>query len=268
MRKTISSFIRIGTGIAGAVLLSLLLLYMIQENLIFYPDRIQDDYRFEFPWKFDEKNFETAPGVRINALHFRTEGKSKGVIFYLHGNAGSLKSWGWVAEDFVPRGWDLLIIDYRTYGKSKGRLSETALYQDAQFIYQELLREDQEEHIIVFGRSLGTGIATKIAADNNPKQLILETPFYNFADLIQSIYPALPMWMLSYHFPNDQHLKSVKCPVVMLHGTQDEIVYYKSSEKLLKHISSKAELVPVTGGSHNDLRNFPEYQAALDRILK
>jgi len=151
------------------------MLYFIQEKMIFLPTKLPQDYRYSFRHDFEEINLKTDDGFVLNSIHFK-QLKPKGLILYFHGNAGDLSRWGNITSFFADKNYDVLVMDYRTYGKSTGKLSEDALHNDAQLFYEYALERYDESDIILYGRSLGTGIATKLAANNNPDRLILETP--------------------------------------------------------------------------------------------
>ncbi len=254
-----------------SILLLILLLFMgiyfFQEKVIFYPEKLSDDYPFSFPQNFGEINYEVENGVRINALHFKVK-NPKGVVFYSHGNAGSLRTWGFIYEIFTNHQYDLLIYDYRGYGKSNGKLTERNLYKDAQYIYNALVNKYDENKIIVYGRSIGTGIATYIAANNNPAQLILESPYYNLPDLAGRYVPFIPRRLIKYKFRNDQLIQKVSCPILIFHGTEDEIIYFGSSLKLQKYFKPSDRLTAIEGGHHNDLEAFELYHHELTRVLE
>jgi len=233
---------------------------------MFYPEKLPANFHYNFSLPFAELNYEPGNDVLINALLFKAD-HSKGVVFYSHGNAGNLQGWGSVAGEFTSLGFDALIYDYRTFGKSKGKLNEQGLYNDAEYIYNELKKEYSEDQIIVYGRSIGTGIAAHVASRNNPRMLILETPFFSGKDLASHYYPWLPTLLLKYNFRTDLFLPSVKCPVYLFHGTDDEIVYYESSIKLSKLFKKDDKLFTIEGGHHNDLSNFAEYKEKLKEIL-
>ena len=168
------------------------LLYFFQEKLIFFPGRIPNDYQYNFNIPHEEIFYQTEENTRINVLKFIAQ-EPKGIVLFFHGNAGTLREWGFVAQDFVSRNFDLLILDYRTYGKSEGELNEAGLHHDASFIFKELLKTYKEDQIVVYGRSLGSGIAVQLAATNNPGALILETPFFNLADVAKRVAPIYPV---------------------------------------------------------------------------
>jgi len=251
--------ILIGLGIA---------VYIFQEHLIFHPEKLSQKYNFLFDTPFEEKVFETLDGNTISALIFSSE-KSKGIVFYHHGNAGNLESWGQRAIDFTSRGYDVLMYDYRGYGKSTGNIkNEKMLYADATIIYKELLYDYKERNIIVYGTSLGSGIASYIAYNNHPQKLILETPYYNFYDVAKFHYPYLPnSLLLHYQFKNNKFLAKIKGDVYLFHGTEDETVPYISSERLAK-LSENIMLFTIKNGSHNNLNTFHDYHQKIDGILK
>lgn len=266
--KTLKKILLIGI-ISYAMIVNLL--YLFQEKLLFLPTPLDQNYSYEFEHDFEELFFKTEEEAIINAIHFKVENlkQRKGVILYFHGNAGNLGRWGTIAEDFVGLDYDVLIMDYRTYGKSKGKLSEKAFYTDAQYCYDYLLKQYNENEIVLYGRSLGTGIASFLAANNKPKQLILETPYYNIADVAQSRFPIFPVkYLLKYNFPNNEHLMKVDCPVIIFHGTEDRTVSYSSGKKLLDLNMKNIDFITIKDGRHNNLAEFEEYQSGINSILK
>ncbi|MFK7832804.1 MAG: alpha/beta hydrolase [Winogradskyella sp.] len=243
-------------------------LYFFQEKLLFLPSTLEQNYQYEFNHNFEELFLETEENTTINTLHFKVE-NPKGVILYFHGNAGDLSRWGTIAESFLDMKYDVLIMDYRTYGKSTGKLSEEGFYRDAQFCYDFLLNHYSENQITLYGRSLGTGIAAYVASKNNPKQLILETPYYSILDVAKGRFPILPVkQLLKYHFPTYQFLPKSNCPITIIHGTEDRIVPYESAEKLLELKLENLEFVTVEGGGHNDLILFEDYRNIIYACLK
>lgn len=243
-------------------------LYLIQEKLIFLPTVLEQDYIFEFKHSFEEVFLKTGGDAVINAIHFKTE-SPKGVILYFHGNAGDLSRWGNIAEYFVEQQYDVFIMDYRTYGKSTGPLSENALYDDAQFCYKYLKERYQESDISLYGRSLGTGMATYLASKNKPKQLILETPYYSIVDVAASRFPMFPVKkLMTYTFPSYKFIQKVSCPILIIHGTQDMVVPIESGLKLFELApNGNSVFVTVEGANHNNLIDFQAYHFAIKKQL-
>lgn len=243
-------------------------LYFLQDNMLFMPQSLPQDYSYSFPTNFEELNLRTEDGANLNALHFKME-DPKGVILYFHGNAGELSRWGMVVQEFVAMQYDVLVMDFRTYGKSTGKLSEKALYSDAQLFYDLLLKSYSEDEIIVYGRSLGTTFATYVAAENHPKQLILEAPFYSLDEVASERFPIFPVSLfLKYHFPTYHYLEEVSSPILIFHGTDDYVINYKNSEKLSKlNTKGKLKFITITNGTHNNLVDTEIYRKTLDSIL-
>ncbi len=243
-------------------------LYFLQEKVLFRPTVLDREYVYEFSHNFDELFFKTEAEAEINAIHFKSI-NPKGVILYFHGNAGDLSRWGEITEYFVNRNYDVLVMDYRTYGKSSGKLSEKALFHDAQYCYDFLKALYAEEEITVYGRSLGTGFATYIGANNQPYQVILETPYYNIVDVAKHRFPFLPInYLLHYPIKSNEFISQINCPVSMIHGTEDSVVPYASGKKLFEEKrSNQINFTTVQGGEHNNLIDFDVYHTFIDRVL-
>ena len=243
-------------------------LYFLQEKLIFIPTTLPQDYTYNFSYPFEELFLKAEDGAVINAIHFKTE-QPKGVILYFHGNAGDLSRWGIITEFFVEKKYDVFVMDYRTYGKSRGKLSEQALYNDAQMCYDYLLKHYQESEITIYGRSIGTGMATYLASNNNPKQLILESPFYSLTDVARDRFLLFPIKkLLKYDFPSYRYVENISCPIIIFHGSDDSVIPYASGEKLFNSIIQKKKtFFTIENGGHNNLIEFDSYRNKIHEIL-
>lgn len=243
-------------------------LYSFQEKLIFFPQKLDKNYEFEFGQKFEEQNIKTTDGKLINGLLFKAD-SSKGLIYYLHGNAGSLSSWGEVAKTYTDLNYDIFIFDYRGYGKSEGKITgQNQLFQDNQTVYDELKKKYNEDKIIVLGYSIGTGLASKLASTNNPRLLILQSPYYNLTDMMRHTYSFIPTFLLKYKLETNKYLKNCRMPVVIFHGNQDEVIYYGSSLKLKEEFKPQDKLITLNGQGHNGMTNNPVYKIELKKILE
>ncbi len=252
-------------GLLGILLFGLL--YFFQEKLMFFPQKLEKSYQYDFgSQSFEELMIKTADNKLINALLFEAD-SSKGVILYLHGNAGSLKSWGTVAQLYTYMNYDVFILDYRGFGKSEGKITgEKQLYEDNQIAYNKLKERYKEEDIIVLGYSIGTALVAKLAAENNPKLMILQAPFYSFAEMLSKQF-YFPTFLLKYKLHTNEYLKECKCPVVIFHGDKDEIVDYRWSVKLKEEFKDKIELITLHGECHNEITNNNVYQSEMQGIL-
>jgi len=249
-------------GIIGVVI------YYFQEKFIFLPTVLPDDFKFQFDQPFEELLLKTHDGGKINVLYFHAEAP-KGLIVYFHGNAGSLERWGNIVAPFVGLGYDLVISDYRGYGKSRGKRSQKNLLDDAVKVYSFAQTKAEENDIILFGRSLGTGFASYLAGKYDVSKVILETPFYSLESEANRRFMIYPVsWLLRYQLKNHQYLKTNQAPVFIFHGTADKVVSYTSGTRLYESISSNGgEFVTIEGGFHNNLSEYPDYWEAMKRIL-
>ena len=254
--------------IAGGIIFLTILVYFLQEKFIFKPEKLKADFKFKYDIPFREYFFDVEPGVRINGLHFYRE-KPKGLILYFHGNSRSIKGWAKYARDFYRYDYDVLLVDYRGFGKSTGSKNEKKMLADMQFVYNALLKEYSENYIIVYGRSIGSGFAAKIASDNKPRYLILDAPYYNFRKVVERFLPILPVrYVLRYHLRIDKWIRLVNCHTYIIHGTKDWLIPIKHSIALQKINPRKITLIRIHGGGHNNLTTFPEYHNFIRDILK
>ena len=252
--------------LAIAYSLICLLMYVFQEKLIFHPEQLPKDFAFQFHAEFEEIYLEMQDGVHLHALHFKAQ-NPKGIVFYVHGNAGSLQDWGGLSDLYVRLGYDLLMFDYRGFGKSEGKISsQQQFFEDVQQVYDYTKQLYTEDKIIVEGFSIGTATASKIAGDNQPQQLILKAPYYSLEHLVKSRHPYLPMSLLKYPFKTVNWLENVHIPITVFHGTADELIPFSNAE-LLHQALPKIDFVPVEGCLHNDLPFTSAYQEKMAVLL-
>lgn len=265
MKKTIKIIIGV---ILGIHIILFGLLFFFQEKLFFHPQKLEKDYVFKFNQNFEEINIKSENGITLNGILFKSD-STKGLIFYLHGNAGSLSSWGGIAKTYTDLNYDIFIIDYRGFGKSEGRItSQNQLFADNQIAYDKIKERYNESNIIIIGYSIGTGMASKLASTNNPKLLILEAPYYSFKDLISYSYPIFPKFLLKYKLVTNEYLETCKAPVTIFHGNQDEVIYYESSVKLKKEFKEGDRLITLDKQGHNGITFNENYITEMENILK
>ena len=244
-------------------------LYYLQDYVLFKPEKLPKDFQFDYEnQETKEYNLETRDGAVINGLRFFPKGESKGVVLYLKGNSKSIKGWGKFAVDFTRHGYNVLMVDYRGFGKSTGKRSQKAIKRDLQLVYNRLKDITAEDRIILYGRSLGSGFATKLASMNNPKMLVLDAPYYSLTKVTARYAPFMPLsLLLKYPLPTYKWLKYVQCPIHIIHGTHDNLIPYKSSIKLSQINPKLTKLHTVIQGGHKNLNNFESYHKMLDDIL-
>ena len=240
-----------------------------QERMVFHAEPIAQDFEYKFDYPFEEVFIPVDDEVKINGLLFKSD-NSKGLVFYLHGNSGTLKTWGTVADLYLKNNYDFFIMDYRQFGKSTGIINkEKDMYNDIQVVYDSIQNQYnyQEKDIIIIGYSIGTGFSAKLASDNNPKKLVLKAPYYSIPNLINQSFKLVPHFIIKYKLPTFKFIKKVKAPVTVFHGDADKTIPIKSSFKLQKHFKSVDSLIVLPGNGHGGLHSNKIYQAGIDNIL-
>ncbi len=240
--------------------------FIFQERFIFVPWRKKrGNTPILLGSEFTEIYLDGAYEGRIHAIHIKVK-NPRGIILYFHGNTGSIQRWGAIAEELTSFGFDILLPDYRGYGKSRGLRTQETLYSDALLCYKWVQNLYPDSKICIYGRSLGTAMASWISTHNTPAAVVLETPFNNFIEVAKYHSKIIPVKLfLRYTFRNDLHLIRARSPILIAHGTKDNVVPHKSALRLFMSLKNKgnAEMVTVPGGNHSNLNGFPVFRDKL-----
>lgn len=247
------------------VIVGFSLLYAKQEQFIFHPEPLANDYQFSFKKPYSEKIFTTDDGQQLHGVLFKAA-MTKGLIFFLHGNTGNVAYYQSVGEYFVDCGYDIFMLDYRGYGKSTGELTnESEMFKDVQLAFDKVT--SGYEKTVVVGYSIGTGPATWIAANNKVDGLILQAPYYSLIDMKDQMFSFVPDAFLKYKFETNKHLQKVKAPVLICHGTDDKVINYSASERLSKHLKEGDVFVKMDGKGHGNITGQPEFKEAFNEFV-
>jgi uncharacterized protein len=270
MIKTIKFvFITLSCFFAILYLLIVSYVYFNQEEMIFQYTKLPKAYKFDYKQKFEEITIASFDNVNLNGLLFKSKEASKGLIFYLHGNAGALNTWGNIVENYTNLGYDIFILDYRGFGKSEGEIeSESQFNKDISVAYKSLCGKYNENKITVIGYSIGTGPATFLASNNSPKRLILQAPYYSFIELSNSRVPFIPDFLKKYKFETNIFITKVKVPIFIFHGNKDQIINYNNSQRLSKLLKKEDHFYILNGQDHIGINENQEYLEELKNILK
>jgi uncharacterized protein len=247
-----------------------LFLYFFQNFIFFRPVKLSMDHRYNFTVPYREINLAINNDKNIAIVQFTVPAAvCKGVVLYFHGNKRNIERYAPYAGYFTKNNYEAWMIDYPGYGKSTGKRSESILYGDALELYKMARGRFAEDSIIIYGKSMGTGIAAQLASIRNCRRLILETPYYDFPSVINQYLPIYPLsLMLHYQFPTHDYLQKVVAPITIFHGTSDRIITHSNASKLIPLLTKKDEFVSIKGGSHNDLYEFADTGKKLDSLLK
>jgi len=244
-------------------------LYHLQDKFIFHPVPLGRDFKFKFDIPFREINIAMNETDTLNMIQFfPPDSIPKGAVIYFHGNRGNITRYEDEARLFLKHGYEVWMPDYATFGKTTGALTEENMYRQAKEVYKLVHSKFDTGKIIVYGRSLGTGVASYIAAKEKCSRLILETPYYSMPDLMSSYAPIYPTGRMShFKFPVGEYLEDVKEPVLIFHGTADGTIAYRCAAKLKNVLKPGDEFVTIENGAHNNLNEFPLFHQKLDSVL-
>ena len=244
-------------------------LYHLQKKLLFHPVPLDRNFKFKFDIPFREINIAMNETDTLNLIQFfPPDSLPKGVVIYFHGNKGNVTRYENEARIFLKHGYEVWMPDYPSFGKTTGALTEENIYKQAKEVYKLAHSRFAVDSIIIYGRSLGTGVASYIAAKEDCRRLILETPYYSMPDLASDYAPIYPTGhMAHFKFPVGEYLENVEEPVTIFHGTADKTTPYRCAAKLKKVLKSTDEFITIENGAHNNLNDFPLFHQKLDSIL-
>lgn len=242
--------------------------YFNQVGMIFQSASLPKNYQFDYQQQYEELNIKSFDDVNLNGLLFKAE-KSKGLVFYLHGNAGTLETWGRIAKIYTDLDYDIFILDYRSFGKSEGEIkNEEQLNKDIAIVYKKLAQRYPENKIIIAGYSIGSGLAAVLASANKPRALILQSPYYSFSELSSSRVPFFPNFMKKFRLETFEYLIKIKAPVYIFHGMEDQLIPYSNSVRLHKLLKSNGHFYPLKNQEHIGMNENQDFQNHLKIILK
>jgi uncharacterized protein len=245
-----------------------IVLYSLQDVLLFHPEKLPADYKYQFDIPFNQIDLAVTSEKNLSIVQFTVpDSVRRGIVLFFHGNRANINRYARYAPFFTRNGYEVWMMDYPGFGKSTGKRSERILYDDALILYKMAISRVSAEHIIIYGKSLGTGIAAQLASVRDCRNLVLETPYYSIDALARHyffIYPVIPM--TKYEIPTYKNFDYIKAPITIFHGTSDEVIPYKQS-RWLQERKAGTELVSFEKGRHNNLTEFPLYRHKIDSLL-
>lgn len=259
-------------AVLGSGYLALLILtWLLQGCMIHFPSRALEATPADAGLGFEELTLTTADGERLHAW-FLPAHEARGVLLFFHGNAGNISHRLESLRIFHDLGLEVLIVDYRGYGRSSGRPSEAGLYRDAEAAYDYLTEEQgiSSDRLLVFGRSLGAAVAAQLASRRPVAGVILESGFTSVPDLGAELYPFLPVRLLSrYRYDTREALSEVTAPVLVVHSRDDDIIPFSHGRALFEAAGEPRQFLELEG-DHNTgfLRSRGRYVQGLEAFLQ
>jgi fermentation-respiration switch protein FrsA (DUF1100 family) len=238
------------------------MLRRFEASVTFHPERAPWGGSWRAPRGGEEVWFATAGGARLHGWFVRAdEQPARATVVYFHGNGGNVSYLGWVGEALAARGFDVLLFDYRGYGRSEGSVSdERGIYEDAAAAYDFAVggRGARPERLVLYGQSLGTTAAAELAAARPCGALVLESGLSSAADMARVILPWLPRAVARLtrnKFDTRAKLPRARCPVLVAHGDRDEVIPVEQGLALHAAAPEPKRLHLVRGAGHNNLTN-------------
>lgn len=246
-----------------------IILYYLQDYILFHPVQINRKQAYGFNAPHKEINIPYTLTSSINIVQFLVPDSSvKGVVLYFHGNKKNIAWYSKYSPYFTRNNYEVWMIDYPGFGKSTGIFSEQQLYDWALTLYKLARAKYSPDSIIIYGKSMGTGIAAQLASIRDCRRLILETPYYNMPSIVDNYLPIYPInKMIHYKLPTWKYLQNVTAPVTIFHGTSDWIISYRNAKRLKPFLKPADAFITVENGSHNDMFEFPLVTKTLDSLL-
>lgn len=245
-------------------------MFYLQDYILFKPESFEKDHQFHFNMPFREVNIPFNEKDTMNMVQFfPADSIRKGVVLYFHGNRQNIERYAKFVSAFTKNGYEVWMEDYPGYGKSTGSRTEQKILYQALQVYQMALAKYGKDSIILYGKSLGSGIASYVASQTFCKRLILETPYYSIPDVFAAyafIYPT--QRMITYKIPTYEYLQDVNYPITIFHGTNDWVIPYRCASKLKTVLKPTDEFITLENGTHHNLASFELYKKKIDSLLK
>ena len=266
-RKKIFGWIKIGLLIYASVGIAM---FYLQDKILFHPQKLNSGYQYKFKTRFEEINIPFNDSDTMSLIKFLPDNiPVKGVVLYFHGNMKNINYYATFANPFLKLGYEVWMEDYPGFGKSTGLITEQKLYDQALEVKKMADVKFQSDSIVIYGKSLGTGIAANIASRTKAKMLILETPYYSIPSLFSSYAFMYPNELMSnYKLPVYQFLPDVAYPIIIFHGTADGVVPYRCAKKLIPVLKNTDKFITIEGAFHNNVNASSQYLNAIDSLLK
>ena len=226
----------------------------MNSKLVFHPQRKLEDSPGRLGMAFEDVRIKAADGPRLHAWYVPAEGEAIGAALFCHGNAGNISHRVDTIRVLHELGLNVLIFDYRGYGRSEGRPTEKGVYLDAEAAWRYLTEQlgQPPERIVLHGRSLGGSVAAHLARDHKPAALVVESTFYDITELGAELYPWLPVrWISRLKFKTADYVAAATCPVMVIHSRNDDLIPIHHGRKVFDAAPEPKRFLEIRGG-HND----------------
>ncbi|MCB1782963.1 MAG: alpha/beta hydrolase [Alphaproteobacteria bacterium] len=248
--------------VLGVYLLVVGYLYYAQRTLMYFPDK----KAAEVPYGLQTVTVSTSDGVLLTSWYMPPTSKDKPVLLYFHGNGGKASDRYQKIQTYTKAGYGVLLAEYRGFGGNAGHITEQGLYLDGRAWMHWLMdgKNIPASKIVLYGESLGSGVAVQLATEFSVSGLVLEVPYLSMLDMAKHSYPYVPVnLMLKDRFMNSEKIANINMPLLVMHGGEDEIIPLAQAEALYALAKEPKTFVGFPKGHHTDLYQY----GAADSVL-
>ncbi len=250
------------------------LFYAYQHLLYFQPKALDVNHVFTFPVrvKFSSVKIPFDENTTIDVVKFKqddTTSAPKGVVLFFHGNRFNVEHYSTYAPYFTKHGYEVWMPDYPGYGRSTGEIETGMIEELAVQLYQMARVQYAPEQIMIYGKSLGTGVASYLASRRDCRRLVLETPYYSLSSLTQGYAWFIPVpWLMRFNLKTGEYFKDVNAPITVLAAANDELITLGNTMRLMPEMKTEDAFYILPGCGHNGLPELPKYHEILDSVCR
>ncbi len=249
----------------GIYLLVILIMFIFQRSLLYQPSKEKLDISYYNNTGLEKINFTTLDGILLTSLFKKPSKSDNNTIVVFHGNAGHIGHRVHKFKPFIDEGYGLLLLEYRGYGENTGKPTENGLYMDSKAALDFLNNHNIPVHkTILYGESLGCGLAVKFSTTDSFKATILEAPYTSIADVAMRQYWYIPAkWLVLDRYNIMNKIKSIKSPLLVLHGLKDKIINIEFGKRVFNSAPKPKKALYIPDAGHNNLYEFNTYKKVI-----
>ena len=246
------------------------LFYAYQQHFFFQPKQLDTSHKYQFvhgiPYTETKLAFDSS--TVIDVIRFLPADSVKGIVLFFHGNNSNIEHYSQYAPYFTQKGYECWMPDYPGYGRSTGKMDVDVLQKLSIQLYKMARVKYKPSEIIIYGKSLGTGLAAYLASQRDCRHLVLESPYYSLSSVADNYLFFLPVHRLvKYNLDTYRYFDDVTAPITVIHGGKDPLIPLTNSASLMAHMKSTDAFYIIRDGNHNNLTAFSKYTQVIDSVL-
>ena len=244
--------------------------YNYQQHFYFQPKTLalNNDFSFAPGLKYTETKLPFDKETVVDIVKFLPADTVKGIVLFFHGNRFNVEHYSHYAPYFTKHGYECWMPDYPGFGRSTGEMNIAVLEQLSLQLYKMARVKYRPDQIVIYGKSLGTGIAAYLASERDCKQVVLETPYYSLASVTSNYMFFLPVHLLmKYDIDTYKFFDKITAPITVMHGDKDQLIPLSNAVKLIAHMKKNDGFYVIPGGKHNTLPKYGLYKEVVDSVM-